>query len=841
MKKKIMAEEKTKDNESNLISIEALMQQNLLDSESETEFENATKLAAIISGCPLILLTFTDRNEQCIKAGIGIAGKDVEGAKQFSVHAATSVEMPLIVTDTLSDNRFAKNSWVMQDPWVRSYCGVPIVSEAGQVLGALSVFDTIPVTPTSTQVSGLQIIARQVARFLETNAQLKSLLGMNKELAGNDDEIRTHFEYITELQSHLEAKERQYRNLVEGATDMIYELDPEGKFSYVNPVMASTCGFAKEELAHKYYWEIIHPDFVGSSVSFYKSQRDKKQDASYLELPIRCKSGEELWIGQNVRMYFQNNRVTKVTAVARDITRIYKATNALSISEKRFKSLAENCPVAIYQTDNTSAIVYSNYVWDEIFGVSPEAFSNDRDFERIHEHDRAKIVERWKVIISNPSSFSLEYRINNPMKGTRWIISHGTPIYDNEKKFTGFIGTVADITERKEAEIELQKAKQKAEEATKAKSEFLSMMSHEIRTPLNGILGLTNLILQDNPKSEHEESLKLLKFSGENLLTIINDILDFSKIEAGKIALENIDFDLISTLRNVIKMLDFRAKEKSIELLFTHDSSIPSFVKGDPVRLIQVINNLLGNAIKFTAAGSVELEVRLVAKADNTYILFFSVSDTGIGIPSEKIDVIFERFSQAETDTTRKFGGTGLGLSITKRLVQLMGGAIDVKSALGHGSVFSFTLNLEEGAALAEKQKPKDYFQYFTAAGIKVLVVDDNPVNLIVASRYLRKLGITVETAENGNDALEKIKNKSYHVVLMDLLMPELDGYEASLKIRSFDDPYFKQLPIIALTASAMNEIKEKALQSGMTDFLSKPFQPEELKLKIAQYVVREE
>jgi len=362
-------------------------------------------------------------------------------------------------------------------------------------------------------------------------------------------------------------------------------------------------------------------------------------------------------------------------------------------------------------------------------------------------------------------------------------------------------------------------------------------MSHEIRTPMNGIIGLTNLILLDNPKPEHEESLKLLKFSGENLLTIINDILDFSKIEAGKIVLENIDFDLKSMLQNISKMLEFRAKEKGIKLMYTCDTDVPRMVKGDQVRLSQVLNNLVGNAIKFTTVGFVELDVRLLRQRDNQCEIVFTIKDTGIGIPEDKIATIFDRFSQAELDTTRKFGGTGLGLSITKRLLNLMGTTIQVKSVAGEGSTFSFTLQLEKGQEVSTAKDSVDDTRIFSDRNIRVLVVDDNPVNLLVASKYLKNLGIVPDTAEDGEKAIEKIKSKAYHVVLMDLLMPGIDGYETTQKIRTLEDSYFKQIPIIALTASAMNEIRDKALASGMIDFISKPFRLEELKSTIARYV----
>ena len=804
-------------------------------SEMNSELTGVVRLASIISDCPIAVLSLLKNNAQHIAAGVGLFENEVNDVitcSQFVIEAGKK----LCIIDVTHDDRFRQNS--LTGTLIRSYAGLPLINREGEILGTLSVLDTKPKNLTAHQLEGLQILCDQITvTLLEMPAQMQSVLEINKELAENDDQIRTNLEYISELQMHLETKERQYRNLVEGASDMIYELDVNGKFSYVNPVMESISGFTKEELTQKHYWEILHPGFIESTISFYKAQRKNQQEASYLEVAIITKAGEERWIGQNVKMYFHNNNVTKVSGVARDITTVQKTKNALLLSEKRFKSLAENAPVAIYQTDHDSMITYSNYVWDKIFGFDPEKLSGSNNFMYVHDEDRARVIEEWETIRKKNLPFTLEYRIINPLKGTRWIISQGTPMFNNEKTFDGFIGTVTDITERKEAELALQTEKQRAEDATKAKSEFLSMMSHEIRTPMNGIIGLTNLILLDNPKPEHEESLKLLKFSGENLLTIINDILDFSKIEAGKIVLENIDFDLKSMLQNISKMLEFRAKEKGIKLMYTCDTDVPRMVKGDQVRLSQVLNNLVGNAIKFTTVGFVELDVRLLRQRDNQCEIVFTIKDTGIGIPEDKIATIFDRFSQAELDTTRKFGGTGLGLSITKRLLNLMGTTIQVKSVAGEGSTFSFTLQLEKGQEVSTAKDSVDDTRIFSDRNIRVLVVDDNPVNLLVASKYLKNLGIVPDTAEDGEKAIEKIKSKAYHVVLMDLLMPGIDGYETTQKIRTLEDSYFKQIPIIALTASAMNEIRDKALASGMIDFISKPFRLEELKSTIARYV----
>ena len=363
-------------------------------------------------------------------------------------------------------------------------------------------------------------------------------------------------------------------------------------------------------------------------------------------------------------------------------------------------------------------------------------------------------------------------------------------------------------------------------------------MSHEMRTPLNAVIGLTHYLMLEKPREDQLKNLKILDFSAQNLLALVNDILDFNKIEAGKISIEKVDFSLKEIIDGISHSLELKADEKNIDLFFLIDPEIPDLLVGDPIRLSQILNNLIGNAIKFTEKGSVTVEIKLEELATDACRIHFSIKDTGIGIPEEKIDYIFETFTQASSDTTRKFGGTGLGLAITKRLLEVHGSEIQVKSKEGEGSVFSFSLTYAKAAG-QPPVKQKSNFEEKALQGIHILIVEDDSINVLLAESFLNKWGALTDTAENGRVAVERVREKYYDLVLMDLQMPEMDGYQASEAIRALEGDYFKTVPIIALTAGATTDIREEVLAKGMNGYMTKPFNPEELFSVICECVKR--
>lgn len=387
--------------------------------------------------------------------------------------------------------------------------------------------------------------------------------------------------------------------------------------------------------------------------------------------------------------------------------------------------------------------------------------------------------------------------------------------------------------------LELEVARQELEHSTKAKSDFLATMSHEIRTPMNAIMGMTHLLQQEKPRKDQQEPLNILDFSGKTLLSLIDDVLDFSKIEAGRVEFESTEFELNRLVSTIMESFKMMAKNNEIKLKKEIDLKVHNVLIGDPSRLTQILNNLLSNALKFTEEGSVTLAIKILDDFEGKQRLEFSVIDTGIGIPEPRLETIFESFTQASGSTTRLFGGTGLGLTISKQLIELQGGLIKVDSEEGKGSTFSveLTFGKGEGKAIQEEKSISHQETEKALKGIRVLLAEDNIVNQKVMYRFLEKWKIEMTIVDNGAKAVEEVKNNDFDIILMDLQMPEMDGYTASAKIRKMEDTKKREIPIIALTAAALKEVREKVYASGMNDFVTKPFNPADLQSKIALHL----
>lgn len=407
---------------------------------------------------------------------------------------------------------------------------------------------------------------------------------------------------------------------------------------------------------------------------------------------------------------------------------------------------------------------------------------------------------------------------------------------DKEKSLLEvFAQILVNFQMRIKSENEIKEAKEKAENAEEAQFNFLSTMSHEIRTPLNAVVGLSNILLMENPKKEQLDNLQTLQQSSQNLLNIINDILDYNKLISGNIALEKTDFNLNNILSGIKNSMINLAKIKDINFEINIDDEIPEVLIGDSTRLLQILNNLVNNAIKFTQKGGVELNLRKLKSTKQKIKIQFEVKDSGIGIPKSKQKVIFEEFKQTSGNITREYGGTGLGLSIVKSLLEMMGSQIQLKSKVGEGSVFYFDLELSIGSEKKLINKNKDFKFDDSLSGLKVLLVEDNVINQNIALRFLNAWKCKTDIAENGKIAIEKVMNNKFDVVIMDLHMPVMDGYEATEEIRKLEGKR-SETPIIALSASALGEIEIRTKKYGMNDFITKPFVPQNLFETLKKY-----
>ncbi len=649
------------------------------------------------------------------------------------------------------------------------------------------------------------------------------------------------------------------------------------------------------------------------------------------------------------------------------------------------RALIDNVPDFMYAKDTESRFLVANsFLADSLGTKTPEEVLGKTDFDYYpKELARAYYEDEQNVIRTGQALFNREEACLDGQGNKIWLLTTKVPLRDKNGRVIGIAGTGRDITERKKAETEMQRARQAAEAASHAKSEFLANMSHEIRTPLNGVIGMTDLALDTDLSSDQREYLETVKLSADTLLTVINDILDFSKIEAGKIDLEATDFDLRDSLEGTMKTLGLRADEKGLELLCEVAPEVPEVVRGDSTRLRQIVINLAGNAIKFTPEGEVALKVHVEAQDGASRLLHFTVSDTGVGIAPEKHKLIFDPFSQADSSTTRNYGGTGLGLTISARLVAMMGGTIWVESEVGRGTQFHFTVRMEssdnaiqigmiappevlhgvrvlvvdykrtnrrilegmlkrwkmrstsveggeealvqlaaarlagesysliltdmhmpkmDGFTLIERirQRPElsaATIMMLTSAGhrgdaarceelgvsayllkpirqselreaiarvlgarehkgaiplitryslqdardpaavLRLLLVEDNQVNKLLAVRLLEKRGHHVVVAGNGREALAALEKENFDLVLMDVQMPEMDGFEATAAIRDREKGTANRQPVVAMTAHAMKGDRERCLAAGMDGYLSKPIRPQELDNVLEQYV----
>jgi PAS domain S-box-containing protein len=650
---------------------------------------------------------------------------------------------------------------------------------------------------------------------------------------------------ITERKQNKQAREFQHsliRTIQEVALDGILVVDNNGNVLSHNerlfevwqipssqiprPLRAATLGAPIPPLLSACLERVKDPEY------YVKRARELYADPNAIdECEVELKDGRTLErYSRGLRN--EDGRYLARAWFFRDITERKRAVQALQSSEEKFRQLAENIREVFWvMPPDANEMLYVSPAYEQIWGRScaslyqvPMSWS-----EAIHpdDADRAHLTFAKQL---NGEAVDSEYRIQTPDGNEKWIRDRAFPIRDNDGKLTRIVGIAEDITERKRYEHELIRAQEGAEAANRAKSRFLANMSHEIRTPMNGVIGMNQLLLETDLTAEQRKYVQVAQTSGRTLLALIDNILDLSKIEAGKITLEKRSFDLRQTITDVLLPVqpELSIKELQIESFVSPD--LPSLLKGDSLRLRQILANLTANAVKFTERGGIALDVELVCKSNGMVTVRFAVTDTGIGMRPDQMESLFAPFVQADASTTRKYGGTGLGLTISKQLVELMGGKIGVNSREGHGSTFWFTavfedITVDERASAGNGNdglQAESCLRTSIENEKQVLVAEDNPTNQLVVLAQLDKLGYKADAVINGAEAVKAVERGGYDLVLMDCEMPVMDGYKATRRIR---ESLQSKIPIVALTADVTSSARERCLSAGMNGYLTKPLE----------------
>jgi PAS domain S-box-containing protein len=515
-------------------------------------------------------------------------------------------------------------------------------------------------------------------------------------------------------------------------------------------------------------------------------------------------------------------------AVQGEIEKRQIAESRKAQSDQRLIDIIDSLSLGMARYDLEGKLTHVEHRFAEIFGRESDTMIGLKSSDFAHRSPQSDIKQHSIEFYLTSQVFEALFQLANGNAG--WLLCTTAPLFDDTGCVEGGVIVVFDITARKQLEQEMIEARKSAEAGLELRKTILANVSHELRTPVNAIVGMSALLASTELTEKQREYLKTMRFSSDGLLVLIDDLLDVSRIEAGKVELEEIEFSIFDNFSELTKSLRLRAEEKGLLFEWNLDEHIAPRLLGDVHRINQIVTNLIGNAIKFTPQGKVRLEITQMGESNDSQDIRFKVIDTGIGIASDRQVAVFQAFAQEDNSTTRKYGGTGLGLSISKRIVEMMGGELKLTSEKNKGTTFSFQIQLKKAAldAPAKKEFNPDL------KGSAILLVEDNKVNQFLANALLTSWNAKVDISEDGQDAVEKMKDARYSLVLMDLQMPIMDGFEATEHIRTVLQ---SKVPIIGLSANALNGERERSLEKGMDDYVSKPFQPELLYEKIHGFI----
>jgi PAS domain S-box-containing protein len=637
--------------------------------------------------------------------------------------------------------------------------------------------------------------------------------------------------------AELELKQFQFRSqaILDNIPLMIQVKDLDGRYLLVNEKLKKTFSFTDEMLLGKTDHDVEPQHAIEyERTDDIVAEQDKPME---IDETVQINNEEHHFHYVKFPLRDQSGKVFAVGGFGIDVTERNRAAQELKSSEQKMRALLSSTNEGFFMVDKNYNLILINEAGKAITqfntGKTPEMGNSLKQI--IGNERRDSMIKTFQRAFEGQSSeYEQVFENSNGEKRT-YLMSY-LPVKEGEQVIAACVVS-KDITDLVIYRAQLIEARRKAERAEKSQEQFLANMSHEIRTPLNGIIGMANLMQNTRLNEEQKEFVNIIKYSSDNLLVLINDILDFSKIKAGKLNIELIEFNIWDVVQKAVTALQQRAKEKDLGLLIFFHDDVPRLIKGDPYRLNQILSNLLSNAIKFTSKGYVRIEISCKQVIEGWCNMRFKIKDTGIGIATEKLAMIFESFSQASEDVTRKFGGTGLGLTITKQLVELQGGTIRVESEEGVGTSVTFEIPyeiIEEPLMTPRAQDETASFSTLSFNGKKILVVEDNDINRKVIAYNLEPTGIEITMANDGKEAVKILEQgNQFDLIIMDLQMPAMNGFQATVYIRQ---KLKLQTPIIAMTASALKNEEVKCLQLGMNEYLTKPFAPEELFKLLEKY-----
>ena len=790
--------------------LNALRQYQILDTAAEVDYDDLTRLASVCCNTTVACISFVDEKRIWFKSKVGLDFSQMVRGSSPCGELIQDNDV-LCIEDLALDRRFSQQPMVSRGGGLRFFASMPLISFDGYVLGSLCVMDDQPKHLSDSQRVALRILARQVS------TQLELCKNQNQYIQARSEQHRA--------EKALKDVNAFYHSLVEGLPQNIFRKDVHGRFTFANNRFCETLGRKLVEIKGKTDFDVFPAELA------QKYQRDDQRILKTGQVLDTVEANQNP-DGSKIYVHVVKTPITNldgeiigIQGIFWDVTTRKKIEEELAYERDLLQMLLENIPDHIYFKDSQSRFMKVSRGLAALFGVaSPDELVGKCDFDFFAEdHARAAYDDEQRIMRTGQPVLSKPEKETWPDGRESWALTTKMPLRNKDGAIIGTFGISKDITALEKAQSELQVARDCALESTRLKSEFLANMSHEIRTPMNAIIGMTGLLLEMEISFEQRDFVETIRASSDALLTLINDILDFSKIEAGKMVLETVDFDIVELLEGTTELVVAKAHGKGIELVSWIRQDVPSRLRGDPGRLRQILANLLSNAVKFTDQGEVVMQVEKESETETQVNLRFSVRDTGIGIPGEAQEMIFQSFTQADGSTTRKYGGTGLGLAISRQLVGIMQGQIGVESETGKGSCFWFVIPLEkqpaDAQALAGQRKEN-------LAGLRALIVDDNATNRRLLEYQLGLFHMVTAQVAGGREALEAMRKaaqagRPFAMVILDHQMPEMDGATLARIIRS--DPAIASARLVMLTSLGHRLEPAQIKELTLAAYLIKP------------------